>query len=135
AAIPKNLIESELFGYVEGAFTGARKGGKAGLFELAHQGTIFLDEIGELEESVQAQLLRVLQEGEVMRIGDERVIPINIRVIAASNRNFERMVKNGEFREDLYYRLNILDIMIPPLRERVEDIPLLCKSFISELKQ
>ncbi|WP_453993613.1 sigma 54-interacting transcriptional regulator [Bacillus nitroreducens] len=135
AAIPKNLIESELFGYVEGAFTGARKGGKAGLFELAHQGTIFLDEIGELEESVQAQLLRVLQEGEVMRIGDERVIPINIRVIAASNRNFEKMVKNGEFREDLYYRLNILDIMIPPLRERVEDIPLLCKSFISELKQ
>ncbi|WP_053362990.1 sigma-54-dependent Fis family transcriptional regulator [Bacillus sp. FJAT-27251] len=133
AAIPKNLLESELFGYVDGAFTGARKGGKTGLFELAHQGTIFLDEIGELAESVQAQLLRVLQEGEVMRIGDERVIPINIRVIAASNRDFEQMVEEGRFRADLYYRLNILDIMIPPLRERIEDIPPLCSHFIEEL--
>ncbi|KKK38474.1 hypothetical protein WQ57_07650 [Mesobacillus campisalis] len=133
AAIPKNLLESELFGYVEGAFTGARKGGKTGLFELAHQGTIFLDEIGELAEPVQAQLLRVLQEGEVMRLGDERVIPINIRVIAASNRDFDQMVEEGKFRADLYYRLNILDIQIPPLRQRVEDIPLLCSHFIDEL--
>ncbi len=135
AAIPKNLLESELFGYVDGAFTGARKGGKTGLFELAHQGTIFLDEIGELAESVQAQLLRVLQEGEVMRIGDERVIPINIRVIAASNRDFEQMVEEEKFRADLYYRLNILDILIPPLRQRIEDLPLLCNHFIDELKQ
>lgn len=135
AAIPKNLLESELFGYVDGAFTGARKGGKTGLFELAHQGTIFLDEIGELAESVQAQLLRVLQEGEVMRIGDERVIPINIRVIAASNRDFEQMVEEEKFRADLYYRLNILDIQIPPLRQRIEDLPLLCNHFIEELKQ
>lgn len=135
AAIPKNLLESELFGYVDGAFTGARKGGKTGLFELAHQGTIFLDEIGELAESVQAQLLRVLQEGEVMRIGDERVIPINIRVIAASNRDFEDMVEEGKFRADLYYRLNILDILIPPLRQRREDLPLLCSHFIKELQQ
>jgi transcriptional regulator, propionate catabolism operon regulatory protein len=133
AAIPKNLLESELFGYVDGAFTGARKGGKTGLFELAHQGTIFLDEIGELAESVQAQLLRVLQEGEVMRIGDERVIPINIRVIAASNRDFDQMVEEGKFRADLYYRLNILDIAIPPLRQRIDDIPPLCSHFIEEL--
>lgn len=133
AAIPKNLLESELFGYVEGAFTGARKGGKAGLFELAHQGTIFLDEIGELAESLQAQLLRVLQEGEVMRLGDERVIPIDVRVIAASNRNLDEMVEEGSFRADLYYRLNILDIFIPPLRERIDDIPLLCNYFLDEL--
>ena len=134
AAIPENLLESELFGYVEGAFTGAKKGGKTGLFELAHQGTIFLDEIGELAESLQAQLLRVLQEGEVMRLGDERVIPINIRVIAASNRDFEKMVEEGSFRDDLYYRLNILDIPIPSLRERIADIPLLCNFFIEELE-
>lgn len=134
AAIPENLLESELFGYVEGAFTGAKKGGKTGLFELAHQGTIFLDEIGELAESLQAQLLRVLQEGEVMRLGDERVIPINIRVIAASNRDFEKMVEDGSFRADLYYRLNILDIPIPSLRERILDIPLLCDFFIKELE-
>lgn len=133
AAIPKNLLESELFGYVEGAFTGARKGGKAGLFELAHRGTIFLDEIGELDESLQAQLLRVLQEGEVMRLGDERVIPVDVRVIAASNRNLDEMVEKGKFRADLYYRLNILDIHIPPLRERTDDIPLLCDYFLKEL--
>src|SRR5690606_720022 len=98
-------------------------------------GTIFLDEIGELAESLQAQLLRVLQEGEVMRLGDERVIPINIRVIAASNRDIENMVDEGKFRADLYYRLNILDIIIPSLRERIDDVPLLCDYFIEELKQ
>ncbi len=135
AAIPENLLESELFGYVEGAFTGARKGGKTGLFELAHRGTIFLDEIGELAEPLQAQLLRVLQEGEVMRLGDERVIPIDIRVIAASNRDFAQMMNEEKFRADLYYRLNILDIMIPSLRERIDDIPLLSDYFIGELKQ
>lgn len=134
AAIPGNLLESELFGYVEGAFTGARKGGKAGLFELAHRGTIFLDEIGELAESLQAQLLRVLQEGEVMRLGDERVFPVDIRVIAASNRDFDQMVSEGKFRADLYYRLNILDVMIPSLRERIDDIPLLCDYFLKELQ-
>ncbi|MET3508022.1 sigma 54-interacting transcriptional regulator [Halalkalibacter oceani] len=133
AAIPANLLESELFGYVDGAFTGARKGGKTGLFELAHRGTIFLDEIGELDESLQAQLLRVLQEGEVMRLGDERVIPIDIRVIAASNRDFAKMMEEAKFRADLYYRLNILDIIIPALRERADDIPLLCDYFIAEL--
>lgn len=135
AAIPRNLLESELFGYVEGAFTGARKGGKTGLFELAHRGTIFLDEIGELAESLQAQLLRVLQEGEVMRLGDERVIPVDIRVIAASNRNLDQMVDEGDFRADLYYRLNILDVLIPSLRERIDDIPLLCDAFIKELQR
>ncbi|RFU65248.1 sigma 54-interacting transcriptional regulator [Peribacillus glennii] len=135
AAIPLNLLESELFGYVEGAFTGAKKGGKTGLFELAHQGTIFLDEIGELAESLQAQLLRVLQEGEVMRLGDERVIPIDIRVIAASNRDLGSMVDEGKFRADLYYRLDILNIMIPSLNERREDIPLLCNYFTEELKK
>jgi propionate catabolism operon transcriptional regulator len=135
AAIPDNLLESELFGYVEGAFTGAKKGGKAGLFELAHQGTIFLDEIGEMAKPLQSRLLRVLQEGEVMRLGDEKVIPINVRVIAASNRDLEAMVIQGEFRADLYYRLNILDITIPPLRERIGDIPLLCDYFIYALKQ
>jgi transcriptional regulator with PAS, ATPase and Fis domain len=134
AAIPENLLESELFGYVEGAFTGARKGGKAGLFELAHGGTLFLDEIGEMAASLQARLLRVLQEGEVMRLGDERMIPVNVRVIAASNRDLEEMVREGEFRADLFYRINVLHIAIPPLRERREDIPLLCRHFLQELK-
>ena len=135
AAIPDNLLESELFGYVEGAFTGAKKGGKTGLFELAHGGTIFLDEIGELTESLQVRLLRVLQEGEVMRLGDERVIPINVRVVTASNRDLEEMVSEGSFRADLFYRINILHIHVPSLRERVEDIPLLCQHFFVELKK
>ncbi|MEK3989846.1 sigma 54-interacting transcriptional regulator [Robertmurraya sp. FSL R5-0851] len=133
AAIPLTLLESELFGYVEGAFSGAKKGGKSGLFEMAHNGTIFLDEIGEMEEQLQARLLRVLQEGEVRRLGDDRVIRINVRVITATNRNLEELVKSGNFRTDLYYRINILNISIPPLRERKKDIPLLCESFIKEL--
>lgn len=125
AALPETLLESELFGYEEGAFTGARKGGKPGLFELAHQGTIFLDEIGETPLPLQARLLRVLQEREVMRIGGTRVIPVDVRIIAATHRPLERLRTEGAFRDDLYYRLNVLPLVIPPLRERLEDIPYL----------
>jgi len=121
-ALPPTLLESELFGYVEGAFTGAAKGGKAGLFELAHGGTIFLDEINELDFQLQAKLLRVLQEREVMRLGDSRVIPVSVRVLAASNVPLADEVASGRIRRDLYYRLNVLDIQIPPLRERSGDI-------------
>jgi len=119
-----------LFGYVDGAFTGARKSGKAGLFELAHMGTIFLDEIGDIPLNVQSHLLRVIQEKEVVRIGDDRVIPVNIRIISATNKDLAQMVKQGKFREDLYYRLDIIRIKLPPLRERPEDIPHLCNWFI-----
>lgn len=122
AAIPENLIESELFGYVPGAFTGADRKGKMGLFEIAHGGTIFLDEISEMNPMMQGRLLRVLQEKQIMRIGDNKLIPIDVRVIAATNRNLEKYVKEGKFREDLYYRLNILQLKLIPLRERVEDI-------------
>ena len=121
-ALPENILESELFGYEEGAFTGAKKGGKLGLFELAHRGTIFLDEIGEMPKSLQIKLLRVLQEKEIMRLGSDRIIDIDIRVIAASNKKLEELVKNGEFREDLYYRLKILPLNLPSLRERRDDI-------------
>ncbi|MBD1380917.1 sigma 54-interacting transcriptional regulator [Metabacillus arenae] len=133
AAIPAALLESELFGYVEGAFSGAKKGGKMGLFEMAHRGTIFLDEIGEMEELLQARILRVLQEAEVRRLGDDRVIPINIRVIAATNRDLEAQIAKEKFRSDLYYRINILNITIPSLQERKEDIPILCQHFLKEL--
>lgn len=122
SALPPNLLESELFGYVDGAFTGARKGGKQGLFELAHGGTIFLDEIGELDMSLQVRLLRVLQEREIMRIGDDRIIPVDVRIISATNRNLKMEMNNGNFRSDLYYRLNILNVHLPPLRSRIEDI-------------
>lgn len=121
AALPENLLESELFGYEEGAFTGSRKGGKTGLFELAHQGTIFLDEIGEISPNLQARLLRVLQEKEVLRIGGERVIPIDVRIIAATNIKLEEKL-SVNFRPDLYYRLNVFQLKIPPLRERIEDV-------------
>lgn len=130
AVLPENLLESELFGYAEGAFTGAKKGGKAGLFEIAHRGTIFLDEINDMSASVQARLLRVLQEKQVMRIGDDRVHTIDVRFIAACNRDLEEEVACGRFRKDLYYRLRVLDITIPPLRERREDILPLFNSFI-----
>lgn len=123
AALPASLLESELFGYVEGAFTGARKGGSPGLFEMAHTGTIFLDEISEMQPNLQALLLRVLQEKEVTRIGGDSVIPVDVRIIAASNRDLYAMVEKGLFREDLYYRLCVLALVIPPLRERKEDIP------------
>jgi len=132
AALPENLLESELFGYVEGAFTGARKGGKTGLFELAHEGTIFLDEISEMSPMLQARFLRVLQEKEVVRLGDDRIIPIDIRIIAATNRDLYSEVEKGGFREDLYYRLCVLRLEIPPLRKRPEDIPALVDYFIEE---
>ncbi len=130
AALPENLLESELFGYVEGAFTGARRGGKPGLFELAHGGTLFLDEVSEIPLSLQGRLLRVLQEREVMRLGDDRVIPVDVRVISSTNRNLERQVERGLFRPDLFFRLNVLGLRIPPLRERAGDIPVLLLHFL-----
>lgn len=125
AALPENLLESELFGYVEGAFTGAAKGGKAGLFELAHQGTIFLDEVSEIPYRLQGRLLRVLQEREIMRLGHDRVIPVDVRVISATNRSLKTLISQGSFRQDLFYRLDVLGLTIPPLRKRHEDILLL----------
>ncbi|HHW41414.1 MAG TPA: sigma 54-interacting transcriptional regulator [Syntrophomonadaceae bacterium] len=135
AALPENLLESELFGYAPGAFTGALKDGKAGLFELAHNGTIFLDEIGEMPISLQARLLRVIQEKEVMRLGGNKVIPINIKIIAATNRNLKQAVIENTFREDLYYRLNILTITVPPLKDRIDDIPVLCEHILKKFCQ
>lgn len=122
AVLPETLLESELFGYEPGAFSGASRNGKIGLFELAHRGTIFLDEIGEIPISIQAKLLRVLQEKEIRRIGGNTVQPIDVRVISATNVDIEKQIEEGKFRSDLYYRLNLLDIYIPPLRERKEDI-------------
>jgi transcriptional regulator with PAS, ATPase and Fis domain len=130
AALSEDLLESELFGYVDGAFTGASKGGKTGLFELAHKGTVFLDEIGDISPKLQSRLLRVLQEREIMRIGHDRVIPIDIRIISASNKNLRKLVDEGVFREDLFYRLNVLKLNLPPLRERPRDILDLCEHFI-----
>ncbi|MBP1743183.1 MAG: putative sigma54 specific transcriptional regulator [Firmicutes bacterium] len=127
-ALPENLLESELFGYEEGSFTGARKGGKPGLFELAHNGTLFLDEIGEMPISLQSRLLRVIQERQVMRVGGDRLIDIDVRLIAATNRNISEMVRKGEFREDLFYRLNVLKLKVPSLNSRKEDIPLIVES-------
>jgi transcriptional regulator with PAS, ATPase and Fis domain len=123
AAIPESLLESELFGYDEGAFTGAKKGGKPGLFEIAHEGTVFLDEIGEMPLALQARLLRVLQEKCVMRVGGNRLIDIDVRVIAATNRNLKDEVRRQTFRKDLYYRLNVLPMVLPTLREHSEDVP------------
>lgn len=134
AAIPMELLESELFGYDEGAFTGAKKGGKIGKFELANTGTIFLDEIGDMPFHLQAKLLRVLQERKLERVGGNRQIPLNIRIISATNQNLEKMVDEGKFREDLYYRLNIFEIHLPPLRERPADIPLLVRYFINKYR-
>ena len=122
AAIPENLFESEFFGYEGGAFTGANKGGKKGKFEMANHGTLFLDEVGELPLFMQAKLLRVLQEKEFTRVGGDKEISVDVRIIAATNRSLEDMVKEGKFREDLYFRLNILSIDVPPLRERADDL-------------
>jgi len=130
AALSDSLLESELFGYEEGSFTGALRGGKKGLFEEANKGTIFLDEISEISMNTQAKLLRVLQEKEIMRVGSNHPISVDVRVIAATNSDLTKAVKEGRFREDLFYRLNILPILIPPLRERKEDIPILIKNFI-----
>ncbi|MBB6215112.1 PAS domain S-box-containing protein [Anaerosolibacter carboniphilus] len=135
AALPESLLESELFGYAPGAFTGADRKGKKGIFELAHGGTIFLDEISEIHPRLQGRLLRVIQEKQVMRIGDNRVIPIDVRIIAATNRNLEQLVEEGYFREDLYYRLNVLRLLLPSLRERQEDIPLLLNHFLQQYGQ
>ena len=130
SALPDELIESELFGYEEGAFTGAKRGGKTGLFELANQGTLFLDEIGDISPKIQSRLLRVLQEKEVLKVGGTKNIPVDVRVVVATNKDLFDMVKQGRFREDLYYRLNKLYVHIPPLRERREDIELLFRHFL-----
>lgn len=125
AALPENLLESELFGYVEGAFTGTSKGGKMGLFEQAHGGTLFLDEVGEISSSIQSKLLRVLQERQVRRIGDNKVIDVNVRIISATNRSISQMADQGLFRRDLMYRLDVLRLFLPPLRNRENDVELL----------
>jgi transcriptional regulator with PAS, ATPase and Fis domain len=129
ATIPKDLLESTLFGYEDGAFTGAIKGGKKGVFELANNGTLFLDEITEMDISTQANFLRVLQEKEIMRIGGDRVIPVSVRIVCASNKSLKNQVEQGLFREDLFYRLNVLALEIPPLRDRKGDILLLTRHF------
>ncbi|MFZ5943417.1 MAG: sigma 54-interacting transcriptional regulator [Bacillota bacterium] len=133
AAINENLLESELFGYVEGAFSGAVKGGKVGLFDEANGGTIFLDEIGEISWNLQTKLLRVLQEREILRVGDTKPRPIDVRVIAATNADLESLVEKKQFRQDLYFRLNVIPIYIPPLREREEDIITLINHIIQKL--
>jgi two-component system response regulator HydG len=134
AAIPETLIESELFGHEKGAFTGADRQRK-GRFSMADKGTLFLDEIGELPLSLQAKLLRVLQEGEIQRVGNDVAIPVDVRIIAATNRNIQKMVADGGFREDLFYRLNVMPMEAPPLRERGEDIPLLAQHFLKRLSE
>ncbi|MDD3022907.1 MAG: sigma 54-interacting transcriptional regulator [Syntrophomonadaceae bacterium] len=133
AAIPENLLEAELFGYEEGAFTGAKKGGKPGKFELANGGTIFLDEIGEMSLSMQSKLLVVLQEQVIERLGGNHPVRVNVRVIAATNRNLELMIEEKKFREDLFYRLNVVHLEMPPLRKRKEDIPILTRHLIEKL--
>ncbi len=133
AALPESLLESELFGYVGGAFSGARREGRAGLFEAAKDGTIFLDEIGEMPASVQAKLLRVVRDGRLRRIGSNEEVVINARVITATNRDLEALVREGRFREDLFYRINLFPILIPPLRERRDDIPLLAEHFLFQV--
>ncbi len=134
-AIPQNLLESELFGYVPGAFTGASTKGKPGMFELADTGTLFLDEIGELPINLQSALLRVLQDREVTRVGGQKSKKVDVRIVAATNRNLEEMIEEGTFRSDLYYRLNVVSIKIPPLRERKGDIPQLAEKTLEELNQ
>lgn len=129
-SIPSNLLESELFGYVEGAFTGASKKGKAGLFELAHTGTIFLDEIGEMDKVAQTSLLRVIQERRIMRLGDNKYLSVDVRIIAATNKNLEQLVKKGRFREDLYYRINVLPLEIPVLQKRYGDAVCIAEHFV-----
>ena len=131
SAIPENLMESELFGHVKGAFTGA-VANKKGLFEIAHEGTVFLDEIGDLSPLIQVKLLRVIQEREFMRVGETQTINVDVRIISATNKNLEQEVIQGRFREDLFYRLNVVHLHLPPLRERREDIPLLAQYFLEK---
>ncbi|MCC5912666.1 MAG: sigma 54-interacting transcriptional regulator [Clostridiaceae bacterium] len=135
AAIPDALLESELFGYEEGAFTGANKSGRKGKFELANGGTIFLDEIGDLPSTMQVKLLRVLQEREIEKVGGNKIIDLDIRVIAATNADLEKRIEEGTFRSDLFYRLNVLNLKIPPLRDRQEDVPLLIQHFVTSIYQ
>jgi two-component system response regulator AtoC len=132
--IPENLLESELFGHVKGAFTGADRN-KKGLFEEANTGTLFLDEIGELPLSLQVKLLRVLQEGEIRPVGDSKTMKTDVRIVAATSKNLQEEVKHGNFREDLFYRLNVMHIKLPALRERMEDLPILCQIFIQEFNR
>ncbi len=134
-AIPRDLVQSELFGHVEGAFTGSARGGSAGKFELADGGTIFLDEIGDMSFDAQVSLLRVLQEGEVTRVGAKKSQRVDVRIIAATHRNLSQAVADGAFREDLYYRLNVLNLTVPPLRMRREDIALLARYFLGRCAQ
>ncbi|MBU3145367.1 sigma-54-dependent Fis family transcriptional regulator [Clostridium sp. CF012] len=131
SAIPENLLEAELFGYEDGAFTGAKKGGNIGKFEIAQGGTIFLDEIGDMPYYMQAKLLRVLQEKEIVKVGGKRPIAVDTTVVCASNKDLPALIGEGTFREDLYYRLNVLTVDIPPLRSRIEDIPVLVETFLS----
>jgi PAS domain S-box-containing protein len=133
AAIPRELLEAELFGYEEGAFTGAKKGGNIGKFELANKGTIFLDEIGDMPMEMQVKLLRVLQEREFERIGGHETIKVDVRVIAATNKDLPKLIQDKLFREDLYYRLNVMTLLIPPLRDRGEDLPLLVDTLVAKL--
>jgi len=135
AAIPAELLEAEFFGYAEGAFTGARKGGKPGKFELADRGTLFLDEIGDMPLALQAKLLRVLQEQKFERVGDTKTRQVDVRIIAATNKDLRQMIREGKFREDLYYRINVIHLHIPPLRQRLQDIPLLTEHLIKKLNQ
>lgn len=135
AAIPETLLEAELFGYEDGAFTGAKKGGKLGKFELANHGTIFLDEIGEMPLSMQSKLLVVLQEREIERLGGNRAIKLDVRVVSATHRNLQSMVEKGLFREDLYYRLNVVQVEVPALRQRKDDIRLLAEYLLGKLNQ
>lgn len=132
AAVPENLLESELFGYEEGAFTGAIKGGKIGKFELADGGTLFLDEIGDMEMAMQVKLLRVIQEREIERLGSSKARKVNVRLVAATNRDLEAMIRDKQFREDLYYRLNVVTLTIPPLRDRMDDVPSLIETFLKK---
>lgn len=135
AAIPAELLESELFGYMEGAFTGARKGGKKGKFELADGGTLFLDEIGDMPLAMQAKLLRVLQENEIERVGGEKPVNIDVRIIAATNKDLVKEISKKRFRMDLFYRLNVISLNLPPLRERPEDIDIFVDTFLSDLNK
>lgn len=135
AAIPKELMESEFFGYEKGAFTGSSREGKLGLFELAHNGTLFLDEIGELDLPLQSKLLRVLETGEMKRVGGTDIKKVNVRIVAATNRDLRAMADDGSFREDLFYRLNVIPITIPPLRERQEDTAVLAVQFLEQLNK
>lgn len=135
ASIPEHLLESELFGYDEGAFTGAKKGGKKGHFQMANRGTIFLDEIGDMPLAMQSKLLRVLQEREVLPVGGQKSISVDVRIIAATHRNLEKMVEEGTFRQDLYYRLNVIKIELPPLRDRKGDVELVAINLLEKLER